>query len=325
MTVEAQTALASILASSPGTYALLIGSGVSRSSGIPTGWGIAVDLIRRVAAADGEEPDDPVAWYNKTESGHLDYSDIIEKLAPSSGDRQALLDPYFEPTDEEREEAKKQPTAAHRAIAELVRSGAIRVIVTTNFDRLIERALSDAGVEPTVIASAADAETAAPLHTMSAVVIKVHGDRRSPNIKNTLAELERYEPALEDLVSQVFREYGLVFVGWSAEWDAALRQLLIDHQPSVFTTFFAHRGTPGRKGQELIKARMAVPIAIEDADSFFDELSQSVAAIAPSRPDPSAVSTARLKMLMADPKHRIQMHDMVMDAVERLIESTSVT
>ena len=32
-------------------YALLIGSGLSRVAGIPTGWEITIDLIRRVAMA----------------------------------------------------------------------------------------------------------------------------------------------------------------------------------------------------------------------------------------------------------------------------------
>ena len=33
-----------------GCYAVLLGSGVSRSAGIPTGWEVVLDLIRRVAA-----------------------------------------------------------------------------------------------------------------------------------------------------------------------------------------------------------------------------------------------------------------------------------
>ena len=39
----------------PGVYALLIGSGVSRVAEVPTGWEITLDLIRRVALAQGEE------------------------------------------------------------------------------------------------------------------------------------------------------------------------------------------------------------------------------------------------------------------------------
>src|ERR1700694_2557613 len=43
--------------SNPGVYALLIGSGVSRSSGVPTGWEIVIELIRRLAKMKGEECD----------------------------------------------------------------------------------------------------------------------------------------------------------------------------------------------------------------------------------------------------------------------------
>jgi NAD-dependent SIR2 family protein deacetylase len=46
----------------------------------------------------------------------------------------------------------KQPTAAHRAIAELVNKGRIRLILTTNFDHLIEDALTAARIPPQVIA-----------------------------------------------------------------------------------------------------------------------------------------------------------------------------
>jgi len=43
------------------------------------------------------------------------------------------------------------PSPAHRAIAQLVKDGYIKVIITTNFDRLIERSLNEVGIEPTVI------------------------------------------------------------------------------------------------------------------------------------------------------------------------------
>lgn len=65
-----ETALASILTSSPGTYALLIGSGVSRASGISTGWEIVQDLIGRIAATEGASPENPVEWSNSRGEGH---------------------------------------------------------------------------------------------------------------------------------------------------------------------------------------------------------------------------------------------------------------
>jgi hypothetical protein len=46
----------------------------------------------------------------------------------------------------------KVPTKALHAIAWLVREGFIRVIIiTTNFDRLLDNAFREAGAEPTVI------------------------------------------------------------------------------------------------------------------------------------------------------------------------------
>ena len=36
---------------------LLLGSGVSRAAGIPTGWEVVIDLIRKVAALENENCD----------------------------------------------------------------------------------------------------------------------------------------------------------------------------------------------------------------------------------------------------------------------------
>jgi hypothetical protein len=52
-------ALALSMHSAKGIYGLLLGSGVSKDSGIPTGRDIALDLIRKLAVLKGEdcEPD----------------------------------------------------------------------------------------------------------------------------------------------------------------------------------------------------------------------------------------------------------------------------
>jgi hypothetical protein len=55
--------LALSLGASPGVYALLIGSGVSRDAKIPTGEEIVIELIRKLAAINGEKPEhDPKSW-----------------------------------------------------------------------------------------------------------------------------------------------------------------------------------------------------------------------------------------------------------------------
>lgn len=47
------TSLSFSVYSNKGVYALLLGSGVSRAAGIPTGWEIVADLIRKIAEVEG--------------------------------------------------------------------------------------------------------------------------------------------------------------------------------------------------------------------------------------------------------------------------------
>ena len=202
--------LASSMQASPGTYALLLGSGVSRAAGVPTGWDVTRDLARRSAVLQSDDPgDDPIDWYLRRYGTEADYSDLLESLAPTQADRRALLEPYFVPTEEEREMGKKVPTAAHRAIAELAASGHIRVVVTTNFDRLLEVALVDAGVSVQVIATAEAARGAMPLNHAQMTVIKVHGDYVFPDLRNTVDELAGYPNETDALLDEVFDRFGL--------------------------------------------------------------------------------------------------------------------
>jgi NAD-dependent SIR2 family protein deacetylase len=131
-------------------------------------------LIRRLAALDGvTEHDDWVRWYRDKYGEEPSYSDILGALASTSAERRAILHSYIDPP---KGEDIRKPTKAHHAIAQLVASGAVRVVVTTNFDRLIENALREAGVEPTVIASDDAIAGATPLVHSKCTVIKVHGD-----------------------------------------------------------------------------------------------------------------------------------------------------
>jgi NAD-dependent SIR2 family protein deacetylase len=87
---------------------------------------------------------------------------------------------------------EKQPSAAHVAIAQLVAAGYVRVILTTNFDHLIEQALDQVGIRPVVISTAAAASGASPMQHNAITLIKLHGDYVDPNIRNTEEELSAY-------------------------------------------------------------------------------------------------------------------------------------
>jgi hypothetical protein len=212
----------------PGVYALLLGSGVSTEAEIPTGWGIVEDLIRQMAEVEDKDPEpDPFEWYREEYDKEAKYDELIEELAPSKEERQSLLEGYFEPTEEEREQGIKTPSKAHKSIAWLIDEGYINLVITTNFDQLLEQALLERGVTPVVISGPSDAEGAAPLAHQNAVIIKINGDYKETNIKNITEELESYEPPVQNLLDTIIDQYGLIVCGWSGEWDTALREALI--------------------------------------------------------------------------------------------------
>ena len=171
--------LAFSVRSGPGVYAVLLGSGISRAAGIPTGWEVTLDLISKLAAATGngqEAEADPAAWFRGDYAEEPDYSRVVDHIAATPADRQRLLRGSFEHTEQEREEGKKMPTAAHRAVAHLAAKGYFTVILSTNFDTLIERALEAEGVNPVVISTPDAAEGAPPVQHTDCTVVKVHGD-----------------------------------------------------------------------------------------------------------------------------------------------------
>jgi hypothetical protein len=311
-----------------GGYALLLGSGLSSAAGIPTGWGIVEDLIRRVAAAESEEARraadaDPAAWYRARYREEPQYSDLIARLAPSRAERRQLLRAYFEPTDDEREEGRKLPTAAHRAVARLMRDGIVRVVLTTNFDRLLETALGELGVAPAIIATADQVRGMMPLHLEPATLIKLHGDYLDTRIRNTPEELASYPRLLNRLLDRVLDEYGLVVCGWSATWDPALRDAITRSPARRFTTFWAARGEVSEEARAIIDQRRAQEIEIEGADEFLDAVVEKVATLESfQRPHPltTAVAVATLKRYLPVPEQRIRLHDLVMDEVTRVSE-----
>jgi len=318
------TQLAFSMHENKGVFALLLGSGLSRAAEIPTGWEITTDLVRRVATAQGvESQDDWAAWYFEQEGKEPDYSALLAQLATTPAERRAILHSYIEPDATDREEGRKVPTAGHKAIAKLVRDGYIRVIVTTNFDRLMENALREVGVEPTVIGSPDALEGAEPLTHSACYILKLHGDYKDARILNTDAELDAYPDAYNTLLNRIFDEHGMIVCGWSGEWDHALRASILRAPNRRYPMFWASRGELRGRGAELCSARRGVTIPIADADSFFVKLVEQVETLAQSqRQNPLSVdmTVSRAKRYLAKPEYRIRLADLVSDETDRIIK-----
>lgn len=327
--IDPLLSLAFGIQSNKGVFAVLLGSGISRAAGIPTGWDVVLDLSRKLAAMMSEDcGEDPAAWYKTKFGKQPDYSELLDALCKTPAERQQLLRSYFEPNEDERAQELKQPTKAHRAIGKLVVQGFVRVILTTNFDRLLERAIEDEGLSPVVISTADGLEGAMPLAHQRCCIVKLHGDYLDTRIKNTPSEIEVYDKRTNKFLDQVLDQFGLVVCGWSAQWDVALRAAFERCRSRRFTMYWASRGELQLEAKKLLALRAGVSISIVDADGFFSKLTDLVEGLEKSnQPHPASIEAlaAITKRYLADPKLFIELADLVHQEIETALKSLQET
>jgi hypothetical protein len=322
--MDPSTALAFSMNASPGVYALLLGSGISRSAQIPTGWEVMQDLIKKIALLeeDGVVIEDAEKWFASKYGQPPTYSRLLEMVASTPAERSTILKGYFEPQDDEEGSQVKQPTVAHKSIARLVKMGAVRVILTTNFDKLLEHALYAEGITPTIISSTDSIQGAMPVTHSQCTLIKIHGDYLDLRTKNTPSELEAYDPEMDHLLDRIFDEFGLVICGWSGDNDPALCRALLRQRNRRFATYWGLKGDASEKAKELISHRLAHPIQIRDADQLFSSLADKVEALKdmPSQhPLSVSLAVAQVKKYLAEDRYKIKLHDLIMQETETII------
>lgn len=326
MIVDPLVSLASSIQSSPGVFAFLLGSGVSKSAGVPTGWDVTEIMAQRIADAEGADTGgDPVGWYRERFGDDPAYSDLVAQLGRSGGDRVTLLKGLFEPPEEDGEAGTRRHSQAHNAVAGLAAKGYVRVIVTTNFDRLLEQALNEQGVHPAVITGAASAGDAMPLTHSPVTIIKVNGDYLSANFKNTIDELDDYDEEILRLLHEVFTQYGLVVCGWSADHDTALYRTMAGAERPKFSTYWLHKGEirTDSQAERLIDHREATTVPVEDAGDTLEGVEATVDALADAagqRLLGADAAVAQLKRFLPDESHRIRLHSLVTGEAQAAIE-----
>ncbi|AIC96496.1 SIR2 family protein [Shouchella lehensis] len=307
-----------------GVYALLLGSGISYSSGIPTGWGVLKELCRRIMLTEGSEEQDEIKWYEEKFGKPPLYDEVIGMLAKTSTERNGLLKEFFEPTEEDIQAGRKIPTEAHKSIAKLVKQGFIKVIVTTNFDRLIEQALDELNVQYQTLYHDSDIDGMKPLAHADCTVLKIHGDYRDTRFKNITDELESYSDSLTDILRRVFDEYGLIISGWSAEWDTALRDTIRSVKGRRYSWYWHSFAVEiNEVAKELINFRDAnLIIDQEGADHFFKNLHENVSNIRSIKhinPDNTLVKINRIKKYLSN-NQSIELRDIITEELKIVIK-----
>lgn len=334
-TFDPRISLAMSMHSQPGVYALLIGSGTSTGAGMLTGWGVVKNLVQRAAAAANQPlEEDPTAeqierWWTANGDGQeLGYSGLLKEAGQTPAARSALLNDYFQATEEDRQNGLKIPGKAHNGIAELAARGSVKVILTTNFDELIEQALTSKNVRYQVITTEEEAAASTPLVHADCTVVKIHGDYRALAQRNTVDELSEYGPAMKELLAEVFENFGLITNGWSADWDHALVASIKTRATRRYPLYWTTRSQLGPKAQELVTLHSGQTIEGVTADDFFPDLVQRLQSLdtLTIAPMTEEMAIARMKKLLPHRESYIELRDLLdveLSRIEKALERRS--
>jgi hypothetical protein len=288
--------LAVALAEAPRTCVFFLGSGVSRDAGVPTGGEIMREGLRRLHQVEtvADEPaTDAVldAWLVETGRVDVTYSDLLAEIAPDPAVRREYLAGFFEDA---------HPAHTHELLADLAVRGLVRVFVTTNFDRLLERALQARGIDPVVIASDAALAAAVPREHAGCYVLKPHGDVLQQTLRNTPEELENLDPGMAAELAEVFARNGLVVLGYSGQ-DAGIARLLRE-RVSRYGLWWVTRGALGEPAAALVETAGGRVIARDGAAEFLADLKRRIAVFEehPTGETPATVHDATRSLVQGD-------------------------
>lgn len=169
----------------------------------------------------------------------------------------------------------------HAAIAAIARSGVVRAVVTTNFDRLIELACESAGVATKTYVSSEDVGNLKRRSDGAVPILKVHGsvDQRD-SIVDTLRQRVLGRPeALEDELEHLFANHAVLIVGFSGadlSYDPKYLRLRAGALKSPSFTYLLRSGETARAEiTELADAASSMRVVEGDLPDYLVELANT--------------------------------------------------
>lgn len=187
--------------------------------------------------------------------------------------------------------------------------------MTTNFDRLLEKAFELEGITPQVISHEGDISQATPVvHSKKPTIIKINGDYIDCQFRNTTEELDEYPEQMKLYLHRIFEDYGLVTCGWSGEWDKGLISIINNAVHSRYNSFFAYIGEPNDSLKTLSQNRLGELMPIGSADNLFSELYEQIMAL--EKYDANAnmnheMMMARVKKYLSSKQYDIEFADII--------------
>jgi hypothetical protein len=228
--IDKDTFLRSFKVISNQSFDLFIGSGASISSGIPSGsdliWYFKRELLSISGKINGKKFQDLKVEANKKEiqsffaeedakiTNHYAY--YFEKCYPDPLVRKDFLTSLIR---------DKKPSIGFMCLSALIESKKINTVWTTNFDDLIEKAITALNFLSCQVVSPDNARTVHNFRSDIPTVVKLHGDFRYDALQNTNQELQQLEENLHNYFLQTSTQRGLLVVGYSGSDESVLQTL----------------------------------------------------------------------------------------------------
>jgi hypothetical protein len=210
---------------------LLLGAGASVSSGVPT----SADLVRLgmrwvIAAAKGWTPDDPAIrasdvhaellkqdWYRADVSPAELFPNVLDAVRPRARRREFLLEVLGGVTT---------PSAGYQLLAELLRRGRLRTVLTTNFDSLLRLAFGAGGLVTVADPSQYGVISTNPTRPQ---LVYLHGTVEHYQDRVLREETETLDPALEQRLVPLIRDHPVIVVGYRGSEPSVMRGLFLSN------------------------------------------------------------------------------------------------
>lgn len=207
-----------------------------------------------------------------------EYASYFELTYPDPEDRRHFIETMLHGA---------KPAFGHHVLAALMVAKKVRLVWTTNFDRLVEDASASAfGSTSALTVSTIDSSSVAlrALNQESWPLLgKLHGDFQSVALKNTTEELRTQDGALRAALVESCKRFGLVVAGYSGRDSSimtALEDALSYSNPYPSGLFWISKAGSSvhARVQELVERARVVGVKAHHIETeTFDELMGDIA------------------------------------------------
>ncbi|MBW7942043.1 MAG: SIR2 family protein [Candidatus Kuenenia stuttgartiensis] len=218
--------------------AWFFGAGSSVSAGVPSAYDLTWDFKRRIYSAEQSYP--LHLFRNLTDSGirqqiqnyfdaqglcpsfdsSEEYSYYFERAFASARDRSDYI---------AHQTSGMQLTYGHKVMGILMKKGLLNLIFTTNFDKAFENVANSKfeRLEEWYAADLSSGDNGLKFFQSGKrpLIVKLHGDYFSDQLKNTTAELQEQDRKLRDILSISLDTNGLCVMGYSGR-DKSIMDVL---------------------------------------------------------------------------------------------------